>query len=360
MEVFSMILHVLDQSFNLVGVVDDYISIIWRPAYYNIGDFELYINATSDAVDLLKKDYYLVKDNDVSVDEDGNTTYSNVMIIKNFTLTTNIDEGDKFVFTGKELKSILNKRIVWTQTNLSGTAEEAIRTLVTENAIAPTDANRTIPALVLGAAAGLPDRIEKQITGAKLDQSIIEICQTYNYGWDIFIYNSAMVLIVYQGVDRSFNQLERPYVVFSDEFDNIVNSEYQLNTEMYSNTALVGGEGEGAQRKYATVGADNSGLERCEVFVDARDLSSNAGAIAADKYLALLDERGRQNLATCSNTEAFTGEVTSGSFNYGEDFYLGDKVTLINRYGISKDVVVLSAIESVDESGVKLLPQFSI
>ena len=359
-----MILHVLDQNFKLVGVVDDYISLIWRPAYYDIGDFELYLNASSEAVNLLKKDYYLVRDVDITVDSVGNTTYTKVMIVNNFILTTNIDEGDKFIYSGKELKSILNKRIVWQQTNLNCTAESGIRQLVNENAINPTDANRVIPALTLGASAGLNDAIEKQITGTKLDQSIIDICQTYNYGWEIYIYNHSMVLIVYQGVDRSYNQLERPYVVFSDEFDNIINSEYQFDSSNYSNTALVGGEGEGVQRKYITIGAENTGLDRCEIFTDARDLSSNAGTpqeISPDAYLALLTERGRDSLATYSITEAFTGEVvTDGSFTYGVDFYLGDTVTVVNRYGIAKDVMILSAIESVDDTGVKLVPQFGI
>ena len=48
------------------------------------------------------------------------------------------------------------------------------------------------------------------------------------------------------------------------------------------------------------------------------------------------------------------------AFKYGEDFNLGDVVTVINKYGIQKNVRVLSAIESEDESGTKLLPQFNI
>ena len=359
-----MNIHVLDQQFNLVGIIDDYVSVIWRPAYYAIGDFELYLNASTKALKLLKENYYLVRERDIVADSEGNITYTKVMIIKNFNITTDAENGDFLTVTGRELKYLLHQRIVWTQTNLTGTAENGIRRLVTENAISPTDANRVIPTLTLGVSSGLTDNIEKQVTGDYLDQTIVDICTTYNYGWEIFIYNSALVLIVYQGVDSSFNQTERPYVVFSDDFDNILNSVYELNSEEYANTTLIGGEGEGKQRVYTTVGADKSGLDRFETFTDANDLSQNkdseTDAISFDTYIALLQERGRENLARLGLTEGFSGEVLEVNFEYGKDYYLGDIVTIINKYGISRDVRVLSVIESVDDTGAKVIPQFNI
>ena len=224
MEVCNMFIHILDKSFKLVGIIDNYVSCIWRPAYYEVGDFELYLSADSKAVDLLKKDYYLVRDTDIEVDEDGNVTYSKVMIIKNFIINTDLEEGDYFTVTGRELKFLLHQRIVWTQTNLSGTAENGIRRLVNENAVAPVSEVRKIPNLMLGAEAGLTDTIKKQVTGDKLDTTITEICKTYGYGWEIYVYNSVMVFIIYKGLDRSYGQSERPYVVFSEAFDNLLES----------------------------------------------------------------------------------------------------------------------------------------
>jgi hypothetical protein len=359
-----MVIHVLDQSFNLLGVVDDFISVIWRPAYYEVGDFELYINATSEAVKLLQKNRYLVRDSDVAVDEEGNVTYSNVMIIKNFTLSTSEENGDFLTYTGRELKYVLHQRIVWKKTRMSSKVEYGIRRLVTENAIAPTDSKRIIPNLVLGAEAGLSKSMDKQVTGKALDEAITEICATYGYGWEVFIYNSSLVFIVYEGVNRSYNQTEQSYVVFSNEFDNILNSEYQLQTEQYATTTLIGGEGEGLERICTSVGNEFSGLERYETFTDAGIISQNKGTedeIPLEEYILLLQEAGKENLAALAITEGFSGEVLSDfTFKYGRDFYIGDTVTVKNRYGISKDVLVLSAIESQDESGTKLIPQFNI
>lgn len=356
--------YVLDpDTLNIVGIVDTYVSCIWRPSYSEVGDFELYLGATKDFIDLLQINRYLVRSSDIEVDN-GITTYNKVMIIKNIELITNVENGDFLSITGRELKYLLHQRIVWSQTNLIGSTEDAIRTLVNDNAINPTNTNRIIPKLVLGATAGLTDTIEKQITGEYLDVTIEEIATAYNYGWDIFIYNSQLVFIIYTGLDRSYNQTDRPYVVFSDSFENLYNTDYQMKTEEYANCTLVGGEGEGVERVYRSVNNDISGLERYETFTDARDLSSNKGSedeIPEATYYALLEERGAENLATLKYTEGFSGEVLSNvAFIYGKDFDLGDIVTVINEYGISKNVRVLSAIESEDESGTKLLPQFNI
>lgn len=357
-------IYVLDQSFNILGVIDEYVSTIWTLSYSDVGDFEIYLSATDKAVALLDKNRYVVRSADAEVDEDGNVTYKKVMIIKGIQINTNVETGDYLTVTGRELKYILHQRIVWKQSNFNGTAEAAIRSLVTDNAISPTNTKRQIPNLVLGVSAGLSDTIEKQVTGEYLDVAISEICLSFNYGWDIYVYNGHLVFIVYQGLNRSYDQSELPYVVFSESFDNLYNSEYVLNYSDYANTTLIGGEGEGLERVYTTVGDNYSGLNRFETFTDARDLSQNKGSddeITLSAYYNLLRQRGRENMAELTFTEAFTGEVLSDmTFKYMEDFDLGDMVSVINRYGITKTVRVVGATESFGSEGKKLIPQFNI
>ena len=111
-----MNVYILDRGFNKVGIIDDYTSLIWRPAYFSVGDFELYLRASSSAVALLQKNYYLVREKDMAVDESGNTIYKNVMIIKNFHLSADAEAGDFLTYTGRELKFIFHQRIIWKQT----------------------------------------------------------------------------------------------------------------------------------------------------------------------------------------------------------------------------------------------------
>lgn len=362
------VINVYDMSFNLIGVLDTFSSIIWRPSYYEVGDFEIYTAATDEAINLLKENRLVVRNSDISVDSNGNTTYKNVMVIKNMELKTDVENGDKIIITGRELKYLLHQRVIWQQTTLSGNVETGLRRLVSENAISPADTKRKIPNLVLGALASISDTIEKQLTGEYLDEAITEICRAYNVGFDVFGYNNSYVFNLYRGLDRSYNQTVRPYVVFSDKFDNLFNTDYQLKTEEYANTALIAGEGEGTARKTTTVNNSATGLNRYELYVDARDLSQNKDSddpsevISDTDYIKLLQERGSEKLAEAAITEGFSGEVLSGSgtnFKYGVDFDLGDIVTVINSYGIQKNVRVLSAIESEDENGIKLIPQFN-
>jgi hypothetical protein len=356
-------IYVFNQNLELQGVIDEYVSIIWRPAYYDIGDFEIYLDASDKAIDLLRENMYVVRSSDISV-VDGVTTYKNVMIIKNLQLTTDAENGDFYCVTGRELKFLLRQRIVWGQRNIRDTVEYAIRRLIGSNAVDPVEPTRVIPNMQFAEPKGFTEKIDFQISNVQLDEGVIELCKTYNYGWDIYIRNNKLTVDIYKGVDRSYNQTTNPYVVFSEDFENLYTTEYVYESENYANMTLIGGEGEGGDRIYSYVNNDVSGLERYEVFTDARDISQNLDseeAISYEDYLLLLDERGRENLAGMTISEGFTGEVLSDvSFKYGTDFNLGDIVTVINKYGITKNVRVLSAIESEGEDGVKLLPQFSV
>lgn len=363
MEVYSVVnVHVLNRDFTLEAIIDNYESLIWRPAYSDIGDCELFVGATPELVEILQRDRYLVRDTDITV-EDGVVTYHNVMIIKNIQLSTSVEDGDYLTITGRELAFILHSRIVWGMATLTGTAENSIRSLINSNAINPSNTKRKIPTLTLDPAVGFSDPIDMQVTGDYLDETVITLCQTYDYGWEIYISNNAFRFRLYRGLDKSYAQTERPYVVFSDGFDNIYNTEYQLESENYANTTLVGGEGEGKDRTYTTVNDNNEGLERYELFTDARDISSStdSGTLTPTQYKNLLAQRGKEKLAEVTVVQGFSGQVLSGvAYKYGTDFYLGDVVTVINEYGISRNVRVMSAIESYSEDGESLIPEFNM
>ena len=356
-------IHVLNQNLELQGIIDEYVSIIWRPAYYDIGDFEIYLGTTDKAIDLLRENRYVVRSSDITV-ENGVTTYKKVMIIKNLQLVTDVENGDFLIVTGRELKFLLHQRIVWGRYMIEDSVEYCLRRLIGANAINPVEPTRTIPNMQHAEPKGYPEQIKIEISNRQLDEVVTEICKTYGYGWDIYITGDKLTVDIYKGVNRSYGQTENPYVVFSDEFENLFETEYIYESEEYANMTLVGGEGEGNDRIYSYVNNDLSGLERYETFTDARDISQNLGnedAVSYEDYLLLLDERGRENLGGMTITEGFTGEVLSDvAFKYGADFFLGDVVTVINKYRIQKNVRVISAIESEDENGSKLLPQFSV
>lgn len=343
--------YLLNTSLEIVNILETYKSVIWTTRYYTSGDFELYIPATQDMINLIKKDYYIVRSDDLT----------QAMIVENIQITTDVEAGDYIIITGKSLKSILSRRIIWNQTILSGRVEKCVRQLVNENAIASSITARNIPNLILGSELGITDTISVQFTGTNLEEAIVEICKSYHLGYDILLDwdTKKFVFILYKGTDRSYDQSENPYVVFSNEYENLLTSNYQATTGDYKNVAKIAGEGEGVDRRTATIGTA-TGLNRYELFVDARDISSNDGAVTDSDYTNLLVEKGNTSLAEHTLTEAIEGEVAANyTYKINEDYFLGDVVSVVNEYGIAMTPRIIEVIESEDDTGKYIIPTFS-
>lgn len=342
-----MDLYIADQNFQTLGIIDAASSAIWSERYFEVGDFEIYVPATDYYVDLLREDRYVFR-NDTDCG----------MIIESVEITTNVEDGNYLTVTGRSLESILERRIVWQQTNLYGKVELCIRQLVTENIINPTIADRKVSNFKLGSLKGYTETMEKQITGKNLREAIQDICKSFGYGYKITMQDGNFVFDLYKGVDRSYNQSSNPYVVFSPDFENLLNSDYKLDKTSYKNVVLVAGEGEGLDRKTQAVGTA-SGLDRREMYSDSRNASTNNGEVSDEDYYARLTEDGLETLANNQMTESYIGEVDyEKPYTYGRDYLLGDIVQVVNEYGIEATPRITEVIESEDENGYSIIPTF--
>lgn len=350
-----MNIYVLNKSFEMIYVIDSFVSVIWTTRYYTYGDFELYVSAEKKLLDVLKEGYYLVREQDIS-----DTEYHNVMIVQNREIVTNAESGDNLIITGFCLKSILRRRVITNQTVLSGYVSACIQRLITENIIDPSDSGRAISNFKLGNVDVINNHTMKmQITGDNLADAIAEICQNYGYGYDIVLKNNQFVFNIYEGKDRTYAQNTNPYIVFSEQFDNLLSSDYTQSKTDYANVAIVAGEGEGIERIKKTVGTE-TGLNRYEIWVDARNASSNQGEITDAEYLEMLEQDGTEALSEKGVTTEFSGEVDN-TINYilNRDYFLGDLVQIENDYGISASTRIIEVIESEDETGQNIIPTFS-
>ena len=103
-----------------------------------------------------------------------------------------------------------------------------------------------------------------------------------------------------------------------------------------------------------------TGLSRRELFIDARDLQSDADPdkpLTEEEYAALLAARGQQKLAENQLVRSFAAEVRTydPTYPYGEDFQLGDTITVADeRLGITVDAVVHGVARSVSAEGESL------
>lgn len=343
-----MDIYVLNTKLERIAVIDDYSSVIWVKRYFECGDFELYLPATQRYLDILKIDNYLCRNDD-----------DTVMVIENIQITTDAENGSFIIVTGRSLESIVARRIVWKQTTFSGNVSGLIQKLISDNIISPLITNRKIDNFTFRSLLASSESITKQITGDNLMEAIVAICKTYGYGWRIKLVNKIFVFELYKGLDRSRNQNVNAHVIFSPTFDNLVNSNYKFEHANVANVALVAGEGEGVDRKQSIVG-DESGLNRREIYVDARDLSTNEEEPLTDEeYESILTERGNEGLNERVIVESFEGEVeTRTTYLYRRDWNIGDIVQVENEFGISANPRIIEIIESEDESGYVVIPTF--
>lgn len=355
-----MELFVYDENFNVVTIFDSYDSLIWIERYFGYGEFEIYTLASKKWIDAMKENYYLwLKES------------TQTMIIENIQLRSDLENGSKLVVTGRSFESILDRRIIWRQTILNGNFQNGIERLLNDNIINPSDSTRKVPILSFEKSDDpriTALKIDTQFTGDNLYEAIYKLCEMNNVGFRITLTNDfKLVFKMYYGSDRSYDQTDNVYVVFSSKFDNLVDSNYTMSGRDVKTVTLVAGEGEGEERRTITVPAEGgalSGLNRRELFTDARDISSEVEdqVLTDDEYNQLLTQRGEKNLSDYKRFESFDGKAdTERLFVYGKDFFIGDIVQLAELdYNVNAKARITELTRSKSSSGVTVYPTFEV
>lgn len=356
-----MDIQVMNDQFETIHIVDSYKSMIWTDRYRQAGDFELYTEVGGETLKYVTKDRYLsIKDSD------------HTMIVSDLEILSDRDLGNYIKITGSSLEKIPDRRIVWGQRVLNTTFQNGIKTLLNENIISPSDADRKIPNFIFDESTD--ERITKllmdtQYTGDNLYDVIVEGCADNDLGYKIILNNqNQFVFSLYAGVDRSYDQTTNPYVIFSPKYENLVNSNYYESNADLKTITLIAGEGEGANRVYTTYSSSSeTGLARRELFTDARDLQSTyyengtEHTIPQSQYIANMQSRGKTKLDECTAIKTFEGEVEPyNSFVYKKDYDLGDIVQIENEYEFLGTARITEVVASQDESGYSLHPTFEM
>ena len=364
---------------ELLGLIDNAKSIIWSPSYYGAGFVEIYAPCSAGFIDILQAGNLITR-----ADE------PNVGIIERVEIVYNSIDGRMILASGRFLKSILDRRLIYrmsgnsvSATVLRGNVETAARQLVQDNAISCAfDSERNIPDLVLGAHSGSTEKIidntgavaEKQVTYKGLLEYTDELLEEYALGSRISLSpNRKMQYIVYKGVDRSVDNVDgNEPVIFSQDFDNLISSDYAYSVESLKNTALIGGEGEGLARFCVLLKSTNAGLERREVFVDAaqssrtyKDETDSEITLSDAEYAQQLATLGKQEVALRSIVESFSGaiDITKSmvQYGYGKSVYLGDIATIQDvDIGLYINARILTVTERMDDEGYNVEVEFGL
>lgn len=352
---------------SIIGIIDTAKSIIWHSVYFGVGDFEIYVTATPEMVNLLTVGAYVTRPDNREVG-----------IIESIVIGETEEDGKTIIASGRFAKSILDRRLIYNLTGnsnkatiLSGNVENAVRQVVKDNAIAcEFDGNRNIDLLILGAVAGIPHKIvsetgeeaRKQVSYGNLLTYTDGVLEEYGIASTCILEDGKLQYIVYSGTDRSAdNSSGNIPVIFSREFDNLTSSEYAYDESAKKNVALIGGAGEGVERFYSLIGENTKGLQRRETWIDAASISRTykdendvEQSYSDADYKEMLDTKGKQDIAPLVATETFSGQIdiSNGNYIYGRDFSLGDIVTVQdNAIGKYVNVRIRESTEVQDENG---------
>lgn len=349
-----MILNLLNEKRELVDIVTHFEQLLWTRKYNDVGGCVLTMAADKDLLYMLLNEVkYISRDDDTMVCE-----------ISKIALNVDKETGKKtIVVTGLDVVNILNRRIVWSQSQFSQEeASDIINNLVYDSIASPSDDDRRVIHFKVESGGRVEGKvIDKQITYDKVLDAIKELCQTYNFGFRVILKdNKNFVFQQLRRVDHSIHQQSRDHIVFSANMNNLNSLDWEIDYTSYNNVALVGGEGEGTERKVATVGTA-TGINRYEMFVEAKSVSSEKETISENEYTQLLIENGKEALAKQQIKQTVNCSIDVGFYKYREDFDVGYIVTVEdNDFGITFDATIDEVVETEDINGYRVTVNLKI
>lgn len=349
-------------SLDEIAYLDKYKSLIWTDRYDKEGEFELCIPVTAKYAQSIRKEDYL-----------SIPSSKRRMIVESIKIETDSETGNIYNITGRSTESILDRRIVWKQTNVNGSVQNAMHSIMNENIIAPVDSRRRIDNLVFNVSTD--PRVTSvnythaaQYNGEAILDVVKKVCQAYHLGFKMEYSNGNFVFSLYAGVDRSYKQTFNSYVVFSPTHDNLLNSNYLESIKNYKNVLRIAGEGEGATQTFITHylefdddrASEKTGLARREIYVDCHDVSSVTGGstvMDVQQYTNTLVQKGVEKLAELVPETAFEGEIDATvMYKYGVDYEVGDICEIRNEYGMNDAVRITEVVQTWEADGYTCIP----
>ena len=347
-------IYLLNESFKIIGQLENISSYIWTTRYYSAGECEICSPCTPEIVQSVEKAMFAARD----IDFQSDGSIKNAMVIdgSSYNITTDAETGQETItINGNCLKSLLSRRVIWGQFTITGTPLYIINALIQQNLTNPKLALRKIDNVKISYTDNKPCRITKLYKGENLLDAILSICKRYGYGIRSTITSDNYIKFeFFRGQDKS-NQ-----IFMSVSNDNLTNTTYASDKSNSANAAMIGGEGEGNRQRTASIGR-KTGWQRKEIYVDASSKTTNAENMTALAYNNILIQAGNDELGKRKEITGLEAEAIDGvMYSFGSDYALGDLVNVSDRYGHSIVTRTAEVIESFDDTGYVLVPSFAV
>ena len=195
--------------------------------------------------------------------------------------------------------------------------------------------------------------------GEKLGSKIYSILKPSEMSYRILydFEENKKVFSVWSGYDRTQDQSENNPVTFSTRYGNIKNPNILIETTNYCNSCIIDNENNGAVYERALL---NKSAEDDEYIFSYVKSSVNKNDYDSDTdFYSALDAEGKTDLNERVKLINVEFDAMEGSYDYMEDFDLGDKCNIeIPEVDISADAVLIGCYEVIKKGNHSLTLEF--
>lgn len=345
-----MELRVFSRDLEPLGIVDEIISVIWQPSYWNKGDYgdvKVLAPITANNSALLVAGNIIVRHGEAAEYRDAAGEWRRAMQITYRFITKDENGIEQIEIQGCFLKKWLSKRIIPKQMLLTDTNQNIINAIVRGNYGADAEESRQFDSFIMLEQESWGGSSIEYSTefGAQAEQEIYDRALAGKLGYDILVNERVKKygFWLYKGKDlTATNTQGNTPCIFSRDFDNVNEQEYTESIENMKNTAYVSGaaDSDGTQPQIEVwKDEEAAGLDRDELFIEATDISretkNDAGEtveIPLEQYLQLMATKADGELEQYGKIVNFVSTINaSRNIQYKRDFNVGDIVTSIER-----------------------------
>lgn len=353
-------------NFKSAGILDVFESLTVNWRYYTYSQFSLKI--------LLEDVQKIIFNNSEEIQRRKDILFS--LFISDNILNINdvyfyidrvvCDDSTKgeVVISGKSLRAKSLKRIVYRIYHQTKKPEQIIYDHLNNEVVNPSQASRKIQYLSIATPVSLSTtNVDYQNSYGVVSDEVDNLCSTYDIGIRETATNLQSPhnkLEIIKGRDLS------DVVEFNVDFDNLLSESYESSNFDEATMAWVFGEGEGTARMNVKLNDNLAGLERDEIYVDARDIQKQTQdgngkdiTLTDAQYKAALTSRGVEKLSEQVEVLTLNGDIDleSDLFVYGKDYQLGDRVRFTSKlFNLTKTSVLAGIDETWDNTGHHMSP----
>lgn len=337
-----MELVVFNEQFEEMGRIDDFLSLQWTRKYYDVGNFEC--NLSNEYFSLLDQASYVYRPD-----------CNELACLENIESTLNAQGSRELRVSGKLVEVLLNDRVIESECDFSGTEAQIAQSLVKKHFV--DSGKKRVSFIELGNVFPLSSNISKQYKDGNIMEIIYELLKEKNLSQRLrFDYmRSKLIYEVWQGKDRTTDQNENEWMIFSDNNETISEFDYSRDISDQRNVCYVVGDN-------LTVEVDRSQKDRRKEMVLKSSSSrkkEDESEMSEEEYYELLYQEGIEELESRKTAEKFNGTVHNVHLKYREDYDLGDLCTCyVVEIGKIADKRIIEIREVYENGDIKVTPVF--